>query len=165
MTTALIADHGDSYALSVRQCRLHTRVIAWLRAYRLDQMLATGISPDSSVLLSLHAGALHSAASRKYLARAYRRLVVDAMRIPHPRGVPVPLARREIVRCQDLVEELAEMLERSEPADPRGIALASLLLRDGASPFYSPEVVDVLRPSLQEVIDKLAVAPSIDPPS
>ncbi len=161
MPTALIADGRDPYALSVRRCRFYVQVLAWIDSYRLEQKLASGVSPDSDVLLSLHAQTLNSAATRRRLARSYRRFVVESTRIPNPRGAPVPLARREILRSRDLVEELAEVLERCEPVDTRGLAQATLLIRDGSSPFYGPELVGALRPLLREAIDRLSAPPTI----
>ena len=114
----------------------------------------------SDALLSIRANRLLSAVTRQTLARALRRLVDHCARPHHPFDSPLPLARAELLSSTDLVQELADALECSEPVDTRGIAQAKLLLHDGGSPLYRPQVAGSLRASLQEAIDSLSVPPT-----
>jgi hypothetical protein len=160
MKTVLLAYAADPYAVSTHRCRLSDRLRARLFALGLDRALADGASPDLSVLLSLRAETLLTVANRRSLARALRRIAKDAEGPPHPLGAMLPLARREIVRHRDLMRGLAEAVERAGPIDLRGLAAVEVLLRDGTGPVYSSEVVGVLGPRLQAVLEMLSVPPA-----
>lgn len=160
MTTVLITNGVDPDALCLSRCQLRLRLLAWLRSSELDELLASGVSADSSVLLSLAAHSLHSAVTRRRLARELRRVVAESARTHHPFDSPLPLARAEIQRSQDLIQELADALECSKPVDQRGVAQAKLLLRYGDGPLYNPQSEGSLRECLQEAIDSLSVPPT-----
>jgi hypothetical protein len=68
----------------------------------------------------------------------------------------MPMAREEIHRYRELIEELADLLDAEEPADPRGIAQARLLVCEGDSPLYRPRLKGALAPALEEAIGNLA---------
>lgn len=163
MTTVLIAQGADPYAITPQRCRLHVRLLTRIRRAKLDRALAGGTDPDSSRMLSLRATVLISAARRRSLAGRLRRILDDAVegrRYADPR---VPLARTEILRAQDRIEELIELLEQSDPVDPQGIARLEVLLTDGGSPLYGPEwtVAGELDGALDAVMDALEVPPTI----
>lgn len=162
MTTVLITNGVDPDVLCLERCRLRLRLrlLARLRSNELDQLLACGVSADTDVLLSINAHTLHSAVTRKRLARELRRIVDDSARPYHPFDSTLPLAQEEIRRSQDLLRDLADALECSEPVDPRGVAQTKLLLRDGDSPLYRPQLTGSLRPALQQAIDSLTMPPT-----
>jgi hypothetical protein len=165
MSTVLIADRFDPYALSVQRCSPWTRLRARIGSFELDVSLAEGASPDSSVPLSLRARALHSSAKRRRLARSFRKLVAKSYEPRRPFESHVPLARSEIVESQALVEELIELLESGDPLDVTGIARAALLLTESSSPLYRPSVAGALEPALTRVIETLATQPEVVPAS
>jgi hypothetical protein len=158
-TTILLAQGRDPYGVSVSRAGLRNRLLARARAFELDGRLAAGANPDSSALLSLRARQLESRANRRRLARGFRGRLSVSSKSPHPFDRRVPLARAEIRNCAGLIEELAERLEAPEPADPQGIARASLLLTNGNSPLYTRATE--LGPALRKTIDQLTVPPTI----
>lgn len=161
MTTVLITGGAESSAVSIRRCGAQAALLVRARGLGLDRRLAGGADPDTDALLSLRAGALISARHRHSLARALRKLLLQARRLQHPLDPPVPLARREILRTRDLIEELAELLDRPDPVDARGVAQVEVLLRDGSSPVYWAARGAQLRPALQTAIAALQAPPAI----
>jgi hypothetical protein len=154
-TTVLLVEGPDLRAATVARCALPTRLLARLRSPGLDRRLAAGASPDSDALLSLRAHELESVAVRRRLAAGYRLRLSASRRSPHPVDRQIPLARAEIRRCGALVEELAALLESATPADPRGVARASLLLSEGNSPLYARASSALLETTLREAIGAL----------
>ena len=66
--TIVVLEQGDG--LGLRRVRLRDRVRARLRTSALDEQLAAGASPESSVALALHAGQLCRPQQRRLLARS-----------------------------------------------------------------------------------------------
>jgi hypothetical protein len=157
-TTVLLVEGPGLDGASVARCGLPTRLLARLRSHDLDRRLAGGASPDSGALLSLRARELEGAAVRRRLAAGYRLRLSASRRSPHPADRKIPLARAEIRRCGALVEELAALLESATPADPRGVARASLLLTAGDSPLYAGTRSAALETTLREAIEALPPA-------
>ena len=157
-TTILLSRKDDSYTLSLVRCPPGARLLARLRSYELDSRLASGESPDSSMLLSLRAQHLVRPAGRRSVARALRRLLSSSRRTPHPIDRRIPVARAEIFECRELIEELAALLESGLPTDAASVARANLLVCSGGSPLYRPGVTGALEPALLAVID------AIEPP-
>jgi hypothetical protein len=160
--TVLIAEGTSLRTVSHR--RLPTRLLLRLRAHELDRRLAAGAGPDSSALLSLRAQELQSLVHRRLLGAGLRRRLAVSNLSPHPFDRQVPLARAEIRRSGALVDELAAILEATDPADTRGIARASLLLREGNSPLYVKHGSVSLDVALREAIDAMSTSPTISPP-
>jgi hypothetical protein len=159
-TTILLAQERDPYALSVSRAGLRNRLLARARSFELDGRLSAGANPDSSALLSLRAMQLQSPANRRRLAGGFRGRLSASRRAAHPIDRHVPLARAEIRRFAELIEELADRLDAPDPADPQGIARASLLLREGNSPLYTGAAAGELGPALRRTIDQLTVLPA-----
>jgi hypothetical protein len=134
---------------------------ARLRRERSDRRLARGVSPDTSVELSIRARALLSARARRRLARNWRRLIEVAETPPHAFDARVRMARAAIRRAAELIEELAEQLESGEPVDAAGIAQARLLLIEPGGPVYCPNTFD-LELALDRVLETLAGEPLIE---
>jgi hypothetical protein len=179
------------------------RLMARLRASRLDSDLAREASPDSTVALALRAQMLVSERTRRDLAEGARRLLATAMQAPagdlfqtpagdrfqtpaahrsqtlapsrcpaspadrslayRGRGPQMPAARRPRVPvCRDRVresaEDLGDLIRRllaDGPVAARGVALASVLLRDGSGPLHHRANADDVRARLREAVSAL----------
>ncbi|MGH2802661.1 MAG: hypothetical protein ACRDL4_06400, partial [Thermoleophilaceae bacterium] len=114
---------------------LRLRWIVWRRLHELDRQLADGVDPMQSDELSLRLGQLGSARIRARLACGLRGAVEFADR-PRELLSPPLVRRNEIRTSREVLLELAERLGTGGPLGVEGLALASLLLGDGASPLY-----------------------------
>ena len=126
--------HAD--VIEPRRVRLRDRIMARLRAQRLDRALADGVAPERGVALALRARRLVRPETAATLARALQRVLRDAY-APQPMPARMP-TRAEAVRvaAADL-EELARRLVAPHPPGVRGIAQVHLLVTDGTGPLYS----------------------------
>jgi hypothetical protein len=114
------------------------RVTTRWRARALDAQLARGADPIQCDELSLRAGQLGSAKSRRRMAFALRGFVALAERGAYPIALAAPPIRRAVVRAnRELLLELADRLCSSEPAGAQGLAIASRLISDRTSAIYS----------------------------
>ena len=117
-----------------------------IRRRRLDALIAQGWVPAVDPALELRASQLARPAMRATLARALRR----AMRAVDERprggwiGSRVPVAARSVRQCMPELSALARALTDIRPGI-QGVAIASMLVTDGASPLYGNEAPDKLR--------------------
>lgn len=158
MTTVLVAQGYEWELISPHRCTLIGRLLVRLRGSALDQALAEGADPDSRPAYSLRAAALITPRSRRSLARQIR-ATINAAGLPRsPRCTAVvPVRSREIMRERDLLEELADLLEGSDPVEPRGVACVAMLLHDGAGPLYHERSRRSLRSALEDAHEFLDV--------
>jgi hypothetical protein len=121
---------GQRASLSAR---LHER----LRSRHLDRELACGARPGSNAALAAHARRLLEPKTRVRLARALEGALADAKK---PVGFTsrVPLRGPAIDAARTELESLTAELRTDDNCSPRGVALARLLVLDGASPLYGP---------------------------
>jgi hypothetical protein len=109
------------------------RLRVQLHHLRLDDDLAHGADPHSSPELALRADQLLR--GRERIAVAIER-ALDSARRPGPVfSARVPVRRAEALECSGEIVALTERL-REDPVDVRGVAMASRLAHDGASPLY-----------------------------
>jgi hypothetical protein len=121
---------------------LAERVLLTLRQVRLDDELAAGADPVATRELALRAGQLTSPRRRARFARSLRRAIAAAELSPSARlpgrGAAVPVNRAAVLEARPELEALADDLVEISHPNPRGVALAVQLLRDGAGPLYRP---------------------------
>jgi hypothetical protein len=115
---------------------LSDRLRSRLRAWRLDQELARGADPLSDPALELRARRLLSPESRARIADTLEEVVSDACNPLRP-GAQVPL-RGAGVNARPELQALAAAVRAHDDCEARGVALARLLIVDGASPLYGP---------------------------
>lgn len=135
-STLLLTEREDAVYIQPRRARVPHRLGAHLMSWRLDNALARGVSPDSSVLLSLRAHALIGRPERVELARALRHALAEAQ-APRAWSACAPVCRRSVVRCAEMIEALARRVEDPGQVQVRGLAMTHVLLRDGSSPLYA----------------------------
>jgi hypothetical protein len=155
MTTVLLTERPD--ALYVRPHESVVRDVLWakLGSWRLDHALARGTAPDSSAALSLRAHKLIGPRFRCGLAAQLRALPAIAQCPPHPFDSRVPIRARAVLDSLELLEELADRLAAPEPVDPRGVARVQVLLRDGESPLFNPNLAREFRESFEAALEAL----------
>jgi hypothetical protein len=143
--------------ITVSQERREVRVPLWvlvgaaLLGASLDDKLAEGHAPDTSLLLAARAQSLVSLTKRRALANHWLALLVEArgpVKFPNP---GVPLVRGRIIAAQAQIEALAEALLAPMPTS-RGVAMASSLLSDGSGPIYNSACSVALASTLSEII-------------
>lgn len=119
-----------------------------------DEWLLWGSVPrESSDLLAWRARELTSWENRVELARLCRRLVAE---LGDPRCRAYAVNRAALRAHRHLLVRLTERLEDSdETVSPRGVILASRVLRDGAGPLFDTARADELGPSLAAALDVL----------
>jgi len=115
-----------------------------------DQDLAAGVSADTSVEHSLRAQYLVMTGHRSLIADAICRIMAQAgvsVAGAAPSGFPMqsPRTRRAVRACAGDLQRLAERLRAPGPVSPRGVALAELLVTDGAGPLHYGGDAAVLR--------------------
>lgn len=140
----------DGPGLDLRRVRWRDRLVVRARASTLDAALATGASPDSSVLLALHASRLCKPAHRRLLARSLARIVA-ASEAPGGRRI-TPVCRSAVQKVRPELATIAGRLSASGPVDVHGVARLRLLLADGTGPLYQPARHDRLRTELLAVL-------------
>jgi hypothetical protein len=145
----LLIRETEGPTLAMRRCGPLWRLRAYLCCAGLDRALAAGVSPDSSVQLSLRAHTLLSSTMRWGLADELHRLIGQAQQPRACFDPTVPLARSAILANRDEIEALADRLEAEEPVDVRGVAQVHALLRNGDSPVFGREDADELERALQ----------------
>jgi hypothetical protein len=155
MTTLLLTDPTNPRCVVPERTGPGTLLSAYLRSHRLDEALASGISPDSSATLSLRAHTLIGARARGGLASTLRNLIRDAQDPPGLFPAGVPICRRKIRRSRKTIEALADRLAGGQPIDACGVAKVHLLLTDGSGPVYHRPRADDLEPALQQALEAL----------
>jgi hypothetical protein len=136
-------------SLGLCRVRLSDRFLARLRTASLDRQLAGGTSPDSDVLLALHAARLYRPAQRRRLAAGIRALSSAAS---GSRRTRAPIDRQSIRRVLAELEALAGRLEADGPINVSGMARVRMLLGDGAGPLYRRTSVVSLQRELVAVL-------------
>jgi hypothetical protein len=142
-------------SLGLRHVRLRDRVRARTQSTTLDEQLAAGVSPESNVLLALHAARLYRPLQRRRLAVSLRSVALAAQR---SRRMTAPINWRGIGLVQSELEAVATRLDANGPIDVSGIARARRLLADGAGPLYMRSAPERLRQELASTL--VALDPS-----
>jgi hypothetical protein len=135
---------------------LWLRVRVWSRWPALTRELARGSDPNASAELTVLSRQLIGLRAQQRLADALERVMTAASRRPRPPSAKVPLNRPEILGARDELSALAARLRDGSPAPVQGLAIATLLIHDGASPLYSrraPQDVGSLAREARERLD------------
>ena len=165
LTIALVVTHvliDEEGELQVRRIRVRDRLLARFLAATLDRELASGASPESSIVLAVHARRLCKSAERSLLARCLTRSAAEAGRAndggtcPHHRA---PLSRTAISGSGRELTAVVERLEAGAPVGVQGVARIRHLLTDGTGPLYQRTTPDRLAHELRaalEAMDRVA---------
>jgi hypothetical protein len=111
--------------------------LARLAAPRLDARLAAGEDPVSDVVLACRSRRLVSGRSRRRLACGLER----AWSMPPGRAVlsaAVAVAARAVDVARPALRQLASALRLRAGVEPRGVAIARILLTEPSSALYRP---------------------------
>ena len=120
-----------------------TRLRVRLRRDGLDRRIAAGEDPYADADLGRRAAQLCEPDTRRRIAATIDRVIDEAAGPPAPFSSKVPLARTAIVVCAPRLCEIAGRLEGDQEVSARGGAQAAMLVREGDSPLYSPQISDV----------------------
>ncbi len=121
----------DATRVSVR-----TRVIARLRAGKLDRMLAVGVPAPEGSALAVHAARLMSVREREAVARSLRRTLHDAYSRNALMASRTALHVPNVKAAKDRIDQVTLRLHSPRPVTPRGVARLRVLLSDGSGPMY-----------------------------
>ena len=122
-------------ALGLRPVHARDRILARLRTMSLDEQLAAGTSPESNVLLALHAARLSQPSQRRRLAGSLRAIALAAQRSRRTRA---PIDREGVRLVLGELEAVATRLDTNEPIDVSGIARVPHAPRERRQPALSP---------------------------
>jgi hypothetical protein len=138
-------------------CTAHPwdRLLAHLRAFRLDTDLAAGASPEASVALALRAQMLVRMRHRYELARSADRVLAAATQPTFSGRPKVPVCRDRVRDCSEEFGELIRRLRTTGPVPAQGVAKVGVLLADARGPLYHRASADDLRFRLRDAADAL----------
>jgi hypothetical protein len=131
----VLVDNGAA-GLRSRRVGLRDRLGARARSHRLDEELAAGVSPESSVPLALHARELTSPASCLSLARSLEQIAAVAERRSGRHLAQVPLCADQVRSVSPELCAVADRLRTRGLVAARGVAMLRTLLGDGNGPLY-----------------------------
>jgi len=137
--------------LGLRRVGVRDRLWARLRAAALDADLAAGASPESSVVLALHAASLCRPSQRRLLARSLTRVAAAAEK-PTASRLKTPVCGSAVRRARAELRAVIECLAADGPVDVRGVARIRSLLADGTGPVYRESAPDQLRNELRAAL-------------
>src|SRR5690348_6201752 len=136
---------------------LRVRARVWLNRRALDAALARGADPTRSEELRLRAKQLREPKQRARIADSAGQLLTIAQRrdqsgVNKPQGQFGP---GEVIANRELLYALAKRVRDPRFDSPRGLAMASILLRDARAPLSSERrpqtLADALRGTLSEL--------------
>ena len=133
-----------------------TRLRVRARRVGLDRRLAAGEDPRTEIDLRLRADELTRSENRDRIALVIERTFTEAAGPPPPFSSQVPLARTAIVACTPRLRAIAGRLRSDHFVAAKGVAQATMLVREGTSPLYSTSTSeDALRHRLAEIAGAL----------
>jgi hypothetical protein len=131
------------------------RALARIRPTSLDRRLAAGEGAATDRLLAARAHLIVARPGRLRLADDWEHLLTRARQPIVPRSLRLPVQSTEILAAEHQVRELVALIRQPAHVNPRGIALARLLLTDGAGPLHNPRRSADLIPALQAAATNL----------
>ena len=123
---------------ATRRPTVFLRARVALHADRLVEDLARGADPTASAALGLRAQQLLRGRAR--LADRVERVLDHARTRSVAFTAAAPVRRAEVRDCAEDLLALAARLRDGRAVDVQGVAMTAQLLRDGASPLYTPGV-------------------------
>jgi hypothetical protein len=128
------------------------RIRARLAAPRLDARLAMGEDPHGDAALACRSVQLVSERSRRRLARGLER-ACSAHRAAL--SAAVPAHGRAVELARPALQQLATALLWADSVEPRGVALATILLTEPCSALYQPACPEELDEAAREAVAAL----------
>ncbi len=119
-----------------------SRLRVRLRRDALDRRIAAGEDVHGDIDLDRRAAQLTERGTRHRIAAAIDRVIDEAAAPPAPFSSKVPLARDAIVTCAPRLCQIAGRLEGDQRVSARGVAQAAMLVREGDSPLFTPQISD-----------------------
>jgi hypothetical protein len=147
--------HTMGEEIVFQRARLRDRMVARVRAARLDDELARGVAPEASVALLLRAQRLIAPSTRAALAREIQRILRDALSSYVWVISRVTPRRREVLDAAEELEALAHRLVEPGPVSAGGVARVRLMLTDGCGPLYAQGAGERLRTVASAALDSL----------
>jgi hypothetical protein len=111
-------------------------VRAWWSQARWDRALAAGIDPSSDTRLAARARRLTLLRKRRRIADSILSVIEDAHTLPAGMSSEVPAQGQSIREAEPALRTLVNALDAYGPVEPRGVALAVVLVTDVAGPLY-----------------------------
>ena len=137
--------------LGLRRVRMRDRLLARIRVAALDAELAAGASPESSVVLALHAVHLCGPSQRRLLAGSLRRIAASAD-APTRSRLKAPVCGPAVRHAGTELQAVIDRLVAAGPVSVRGVARVRCLLADGTGPIYRKSAPDRLRSELRSAL-------------
>jgi hypothetical protein len=158
MPSEIAAPRLQASASAESKPSLLTRLRTKLRSQQLDRALAAGSSPSESDELSLRAKQLGTANGR--LANAIEHLILRSELDPRFDVPQSPLSRTPFNRAniranRRSLDRLADTLRAPGSRPVRGLAIASILVKDKAGPIYVNDSVEQVKGVVREAIAAL----------
>jgi hypothetical protein len=144
----------EDAGLGLRRVRMRDRLLARLRASALDDQLAGGASPESSITLALHAALLCGPSQRRVLARSLTRIAA-ASETPRRSRLKMPVCRSAVRGARTELNAVVDRLVACGPVDVRGVARIRSLLADGTGPLYWESTAERLRADLRAALAEM----------
>jgi hypothetical protein len=113
-----------------------SRLIARLRADRLDRLIAVGVPAAVGGAQAAHEARLVSTEERESIARSLRTAAADARGRGLLLSSRVPLHVPNITAAGDMIDAVALRLHSPRPVSARGMARLRQILSDGTGPMY-----------------------------
>jgi hypothetical protein len=129
---------GPRGPIIAQRARVSDRVLARLRARRLDLALAEGAPPEQNAAVALRARRLIDPSNRRSMAETLRRMLRESREDYWISHAHVPPCRARVRAASEQLDDLADALSRPGPVAVHGVAEALILLTDGSGPLYNP---------------------------
>lgn len=156
--TTSLKDMTFSIPATAHADTVWVRALARMKAASLDRRLAAGEPAASRRLLAARANLIVGRQRRLRLADDWEHLLTAARKPVVPRGPRIPVRSTTILGAEHNVRELVAMIRQPGRVDPRGIALARLLLTDGTGPLYNPRRSADLVPALRSATTTMTIS-------
>jgi hypothetical protein len=156
-TTTSLTDKPDWIPVTVHADAGWVRALARIRPTSLDRRLAAGEGALTDRLLAARAHLIVARQNRLRLADDWEHLLTRARQPVAPRSLRLPVQSTTILAAGHHVRELVALIRQPAHVNPRGVALAHLLLTDGTGPLYNPRRTADLVPALQAAATSLMI--------
>ena len=131
----LLIDDGQGGVRTIEPSHVD-RLRSRIAAHRLDRELANGASPDTDVVVALHARRLVGMRERRRVADGLTRALLVSTRPLGAGFASTVVDRQAVVGAAADVLDLCRQLVTPGPVSVRGVACVRALLSNGVGPLY-----------------------------